>query len=147
MKVYILTEEAGAQIREALECIIAVAQKQHFEDIAHTFGKRVRDRGMVMKLHKDKDGECEECKTIDEAEKDRAYAMSEWKNTINKLTTAEARIRALQEAGVFSKNDLNLLRQWYNCIEDCCHPEYLTDDDKNLMEKIRAWDTLLVAPL
>jgi len=65
------------QMGKALNNIIGIAQKQHYDDLAHTFGKCVCDHGMVMELHAEKDGECEKCIMIDEA-KD---ALAAWEAT------------------------------------------------------------------
>lgn len=36
----------------------------------------------------------------------------------------------------FTNEELDLLRQWYNAVDDCA-PSYLGQEDKDLMAKIR----------
>jgi coproporphyrinogen III oxidase len=41
----------------------------------------------------------------------------------------------MEETYYFSKKELDLIRQWFNCVEDL-NPKYLLHDDFVLYEKI-----------
>ena len=41
------------------------------------------------------------------------------------------------KAGTFTLKELNLIREWYDCVKDC-NPKYLQAKDSALVDKVRA---------
>lgn len=62
------------------------------------------------------------------------------------MEDAAAEIERLRMLAQFTMEDMNLLRQWFNAVEDMS-PEYLEQKDRDLMQKIaKVWFRTGAAP-
>lgn len=80
-----------------------------------------------------------QCALAHECPTDVICAYANWRRLIEEQANGEIRGAIRRNRPMyptFAADELNLIRQWYNAVEDLA-PGYLADQDRKLMRKIR----------